>query len=66
MRTCKLIKVLRQKKTNEGRQDHLDVSLAFGDQTYKYRIRIALTFIVVYMVKYTPVTFFRQSWLTIK
>ena len=34
-----------QKKTNEGRRDHLDVSLAFGEQTYKYRIRIALTLI---------------------
>ena len=39
------MKILRQKKTNEGRRDHLDVSLAFGDQTYKYRIRIALTLI---------------------
>ena len=25
------MKILRQKKTNEGRRDHLDVSLAFGD-----------------------------------
>ena len=40
------MKILRQeKKTNEGRRDHLDVSFAFGDQTYKYRIRIALTLI---------------------
>ena len=35
------MKILRQ-KTNGGRRDHLDVSLALGDQTYKYRIRIAL------------------------
>ena len=39
------MKILRQKKTNEGRRDHLHVSFAFGDQTYKYHIRIALTLI---------------------
>ena len=39
------MKILRQKKTNGGRRDHSDVSLAFGDQIYKYRIRIALTLI---------------------
>ena len=40
------MKILRQKKkSNEGRRDHLDVRLAFGDQTNKYRIRIALTLI---------------------
>ena len=31
--------------TIEGRRDHLDVSLAFEDQTYKYRIRITLNLI---------------------